>query len=53
MDKRQLRRAIGAEKKALTPAEIAQLLERKLPTVKKQIARGKQKLLDWADQSMK
>ena len=37
----------------LTPAEIAQLLERKLPTVKKQIARGKQKLLDWADQSMK
>lgn len=37
----------------LTPAEIAQLLERKLPTVKKQIARGKQKLLDWANQSVK
>lgn len=36
----------------LTPAEIAQLLERKLPTVKKQIARGKQKLLDWANQSV-
>ena len=32
----------------LTPAEIADLLERKLPTVKKQIARGKQKLLAWA-----
>ena len=32
----------------LTPTEIANLLERKLPTVKKQIARGKQKLLDWA-----
>lgn len=37
----------------LTSAEIAQLLERKLPTVKKQIARGKQKLLDWANQSVK
>ena len=32
----------------LTPTEIANLLERKLPTVKKQITRGKQKLLDWA-----
>lgn len=37
----------------LTSAEIAQLLERKLPTVKKQIARGKQKLLDCANQSVK
>ena len=32
----------------LPPSEIADLLERKLPTVKKQIARGKQKLLEWA-----
>ena len=35
----------------LSAEEIAGLLGRKLPTVKKQIARGKQKLLEWAKES--